>query len=52
MAAPVKELCTGRHFLQKEVQAARDAVTLLDHNIGSLSSFEEKAMELLEEAHR
>lgn len=49
---PSKEFVAAKHFLGNEVQAAREAVSALDRYIIKLNSFEEKAMELLEEAHR
>lgn len=40
------------HFLRNETQAARTAVEALDKYILKLASFQDKALELTEEAHR
>lgn len=40
------------HFVRNETKAARAAVEALDHYMQKLASFKDKALELLEEAHR
>lgn len=40
------------HFLRNETQATRKAVEALDTYILKLASFQDKALEVIEEAHR
>lgn len=48
----VRDCLAAAHFLRNETQAARTAVEALDKYILKLASFQDKAMEVIEEAHR
>jgi len=48
----VRDGLDAAHFLRNETQAARTAVEALDTYMLKLGSFQDKAIELLEEAHR
>lgn len=48
----VRDGLDAAHFLRNETQAARTAVEGLDTYMLKLGSFQDKAIELLEEAHR
>lgn len=52
ISEPTKQFLAGGHFLRTETQAARAAVDSLDKYSIKLVSFEDKGIELLEEAHR
>eukprot|EP00775_Hariotina_reticulata_P009889 gene9889-10046_t len=52
VSEPTKEFLAAGHFLRTETQAARAAVDSLDKYSIKLVSFQDKGIELLEEAHR
>jgi hypothetical protein len=49
---PVRDCLAAAHFLRNETQAARTAVEALDSYMLKLASFQDKALEVIEEAHR
>jgi hypothetical protein len=51
-AEPSREYLAAAHFLRSEVAAAAAAVAALDRYQLKLNSFQDKGMELAEEAHR
>jgi hypothetical protein len=51
-AEPSREYLAAAHFLRSEVAAAAAAVAALDRFQLKLNSFQDKGMELLDEAHR
>lgn len=48
----MRDSLAAEHFLRNETQAARKAVEALDTYILKLASFQDKALEVIEEAHR
>lgn len=51
-AGPQDQGWGAAHFLRNETQAARAAVEALDKYSLKLASFQDKALEVIEEAHR
>lgn len=48
----MRDSLAAEHFLRNETQAAGKAVEALDTYILKLASFQDKALEVIEEAHR